>query len=389
MDHLILRIRLIRARERRHQIRINLARIKKRTLRDTSDPFGVTEADFRQHYRLPKILARRLIDELEPYMRQPQRASAIPVHLKVLCTLHFFANGNFQKPNGRNYDLAMSQPSVSRAIDEVVNVMNRLEILQAHIKFPREEAARREVIHKNWLASRLRGVVGYVDGTHVAIKRPTEREDVFVNRKGYHSMNVQITCDSDLVILNVVAQFPGCSHDSYIWAGCSIRRRMEAIYNNGQGQLCWLLGDSGYPEEPWLHTPLVDALPNTKERVYTDLHCSARNAVERCIGVLKGRFMCLSKIRALEYHHVKVSKIVNACCVLHNICVEARLPDPDPVEDDLEDAGNEALSDDEHDEDVVREVDGGRRRVRRQLLVEGQRIRQRYLIDCQVVPEQP
>jgi DDE superfamily endonuclease len=36
------------------------------------------------------------------------------------------------------------------------------------------------------------GVIGYIDGTHVKIQRPTEHEDVFVNRKGFHSINVQV-----------------------------------------------------------------------------------------------------------------------------------------------------------------------------------------------------
>lgn len=381
MDRYILQIRILRVRERRRRIQINLSRIKKRRLRDASNPFDVTDTEFRQHYRLHKVLAQRLIDELEPHMREAQRATAIPVNLKVLCALHFFANGNFQKPNGRNFDFAMSQPSVSRALEEVVNVMNRLDILRAHIKFPRDRQERQVLIMKNAAASDLPGVIGYVDGTHVAIRAPSEREDVFVNRKGYHSMNVQITCDSDLIILNVVAQFPGSTHDAYIWAGCSIRERMEAAYDGGRGQLCWLLGDSGYPEEPWLHTPLVNAVRGTKERIYTDKHCSARNAVERCIGVLKGRFLCLSKIRALEYHNTKVSKIVNACCVLHNMCVLARLPDPDPLEpDELEDAGDENL----HEVDQGGGGGGGRRRD--QLLIAGRNIRQRHLIDIQVLP---
>ena len=43
------------------------------------------------------------------------------------------------------------------------------------------------------------GVVGCVDCTHVAIvppkkNCPTYPEHIYVNRKGYHSINVQIVC---------------------------------------------------------------------------------------------------------------------------------------------------------------------------------------------------
>ena len=36
------------------------------------------------------------------------------------------------------------------------------------------------------------GVVGCIDGTHIRIKRPIEFEKAFVNRKHYHSINVQV-----------------------------------------------------------------------------------------------------------------------------------------------------------------------------------------------------
>ena len=35
-------------------------------------------------------------------------------------------------------------------------------------------------------------VLGAIDGTHVAIKGPTEDEDAYVNRKNFHSLAVQV-----------------------------------------------------------------------------------------------------------------------------------------------------------------------------------------------------
>ena len=49
----------------------------------------------------------------------------------------------------------------------------------------------------------LPGVIGVIDGTHIAIVPPNRDdliypEHVYVNRKGYHSINTQ------LVILNMI-----------------------------------------------------------------------------------------------------------------------------------------------------------------------------------------
>lgn len=75
----------------------------------------------------------------------------------------------------------------------------------------------------------------------------------------------------------------------------------------------------------------VEALPGTPEYNYTSRHTRARNCVERCIGVLKARFRCLNGERKLRYSPEKVGHIINACSVLHNICMKGRLDDVEIV----------------------------------------------------------
>jgi nuclease HARBI1 len=36
------------------------------------------------------------------------------------------------------------------------------------------------------------GVIGCIDGTHVALIRPVDHEESYFNRKNYHSLNVLI-----------------------------------------------------------------------------------------------------------------------------------------------------------------------------------------------------
>lgn len=97
-------------------------------------------------------------------------------------------------------------------------------------------------------------------------------------------------------------------------------------------------GDSGYPLRPWLLTPILDAVPGSREEIYTRRHIQARNCIERCFGLLKSRWRCLLRHRTLHYHPVKAGKIVLACSVLHNMAVEANLPPPPLLE--VEDSFN-------------------------------------------------
>lgn len=57
-----------------------------------------------------------------------------------------------------------------------------------------------------------------------------------------------------------------------------------------------------------------------------------RSIIERCNGVLKNRFRCLLKHRVLHYTPIMAGKIVNACVVLHNMCIDNNIPEPEEEE---------------------------------------------------------
>lgn len=156
--------------------------------------------------------------------------------------------------------------------------------------------------------------------------------------------NFQI-CDADLLILNINSRYPGAAHDSFIWRNSVIHDELQRRYNAGNKLLLslnctinylyiahlagdnnsWLLGDSGYPQQPWLMTPVVNAAPGTPEFVYTERHIISRNCIERLNGVLKARFRCISQERKLRYDPVTVGKIITSCAVLHNMCIKGGL----------------------------------------------------------------
>ncbi|KAG0713381.1 putative nuclease HARBI1 [Chionoecetes opilio] len=52
-------------------------------------------------------------------------------------------------------------------------------------------------------------VIGALDCTHFAIKGQSVDENIYVNRKRYHSMNVQVVCDAAKLIISFCARFPG------------------------------------------------------------------------------------------------------------------------------------------------------------------------------------
>ncbi|KAI4466883.1 hypothetical protein MML48_2g00000359 [Holotrichia oblita] len=155
------------------------------------------------------------------------------------------------------------------------------------------------------------------------IQRVSRGEDaeVFRNRKTYFSVNVQVITDSRLRICDIVARWPGSTHDMTIFANSRIKARFDAReFGNAI-----LLGDSGYALSPYLMTPILN--PNTHaEQLYNESHIRTRNIVERLFGVWKRRFPVLAYGLRLQLNTVLA--VIVATAVLHNIAREMNEEEP-------------------------------------------------------------
>ncbi|KAJ8965083.1 hypothetical protein NQ317_016113 [Molorchus minor] len=300
----------------------NRNRIMRKQLRDQSDPLDMPEIQFRSIYRLSRNMVHNLIVSLGPHIPDGQRERIfIPKKLKL--PFIFFPR-KLPKRSGQDYFISMSQSSVSRCIS---TVNTAFEGLYYKIHFPSNEEER-SVVKQGFMEMQngFPGIVGAIDGTQIAISAPSINNELFppllfYNRKGFYSLNVQIICDSKLKIMAINARFPGSVHDAAIWTTCQIRELLRNNYIDGDYS-SWLIGDSGYPLEPWLMTPVSNNDLTLPEQNYNTSHRSTRNVVERTIGVLKARFRCLLKHRVLHYSPTVAAKIIYSCAVLHNICLE-------------------------------------------------------------------
>lgn len=145
--------------------------------------------------------------------------------------------------------------------------------------------------------------------------------EYYRNRKLIFSINVQAICDAQLYITNIVARWPGSSHDSHIFNCSVIKSRFVA----GEFEEYWLLGDKGYAVKPYMMTPLRDPVTQA-EKLYNESHIRTRNAVERMFGCWKRRFPALSmKIRT---DIRRAQPIIVATAVLHNMCKKLREEEP-------------------------------------------------------------
>ncbi|XP_021341417.1 putative nuclease HARBI1 [Mizuhopecten yessoensis] len=226
--------------------------------------------------------------------------------MQLLCALRFFATVAFYNCIGET--LGVTKASVGRAIDNVSDAICRLG--QDWIVFPVGQtlATVQRAFHD---IAGFPNVAGCIDGVFVRIQAPKEDEQDFVNRKGFLSLNCQMTCDASYKITSCVCKWPGSCHDSRMLRDSNINNKFETGQYNGI-----LLGDSAYPTRRFLMTPYNNPTTPQQQR-FNNALCKTRVRIEQTYGILKRRFACLHS--GLRVDPNKAARIITACAVLHNI----------------------------------------------------------------------
>ena len=296
-----------------------------RIIRDRLNPFELFEdREFIRRFRFTKETVFHLINLLKNVVEpDTKRSYSVPSHLQILITLQFYATGTFQITIG---DLIrVHQTTVCRIIKRVsIAIANKRN---KFIIFPQGQNIN-VAMEAFYNLAQFPQVVSAIDCSHVPIANPGGEEAMrYINRKGFHSLNCQFTCTSDLRFTSVVARWPGSCHDSRIFR----ESRLCAQFEEGRLQGV-LVGDAGYPLLPFLMTP-VNNCRTDAERRYNWAHIQTRNCIERAFGVLKRRFACLHFGLRLKLE--TCFAVIVAVSILHNIALIRN--------ENLEDLGNELI----------------------------------------------
>lgn len=204
---------------------------------------------------------------------------------------------------------------------------------------------------------------GAVDATHVLMELPAgESSDVWVDRNHNFSMVLQAIVDTNLRFLDVCIGYPGslsdarCLRESAFYRRCCNGERLngESVSAGDLQFREYIVGDREYPLLPWLMKPYGQNELTPKRDVYNEKLSSTRIVVARAFGRLKGTWRILYGT-VLRPNIERLPKMIHACCILHNICIDAggvegvHLPEPEvALDNDMETL--DGLEDDENDE---------------------------------------
>ena len=284
---------------------------RSKTYYERIDPLDTyDDIDFISRYRLSKSTFQLVLNKISTNLKkETARSQSISPNEQFAAALRYFASGSFQMVIGDTCGL--SQPSMSRIITTVSEALDQL--WDETIYFPTDSADTQNIKENFYNIAGFPNVLGCIDGTHIPILKPKEFEWQYLNRKLYHSINVQAVCDFRGKFTNMVVKHPGSAHDSFILQDSNLWRHMETNENAG-----FILGDSAYPCRKWLMTPLPDPVSQSQKR-YNYAHKRTRVLIENAFGIWKRWFAILNTPNRRKL--CNIARDIRATAILHNYAV--------------------------------------------------------------------
>ncbi|XP_023224243.1 putative nuclease HARBI1, partial [Centruroides sculpturatus] len=162
------------------------------------------------------------------------------------------------------------------------------------------------------------GVIGVVDGKHMAIKAPRNDHSSYYNRKQFYSVILQAVCNEKLLFTDCYVGEAGSVHDACVYRRSTLSKRIDE--GVGFPIDTHLLGDAAYPLNKYLLTPYRDNGHLTEIQSYFNTKLSkCRSSIERTFGLFVGRFR---RFKLLDMHRLDLMvMLIMAGCILHNFSI--------------------------------------------------------------------
>nr|CAH7762598.1 unnamed protein product [Callosobruchus chinensis] len=173
------------------------------------------DRNFKALYRFRKENDEWLSNNFLGVESEETRGGAICNTDKMKIFLRYVGDPGYQ--SGEAEYIGDHQTSVSKVVTKVADQM--IEKCGRWIKVPSTPADVTEAKRRWQRKYTFPCTVGVIDCTHIKIRKPPLHG---INRKGYHSINVQATCNADEWFTSVDASWPGSVHDSRIWSNSEI-----------------------------------------------------------------------------------------------------------------------------------------------------------------------
>jgi hypothetical protein len=304
--------------------------VKKERLSVKLKILNMTAALFKRNYRLAKQDFMNLLSKVRPLLEynnpivNHKCGEDCDLHvdplIQLAVTLRMLAGGSYLDicfgyhiSTGSFYTIFWR---VLKAIDRVLD----------NIRFDWENEEAMEDLEASFLKiskGAFRGTVAAGDGIIFRRTKPAAADvdgnvRSFFTRKGFWGHALQAFCDGNCKFLHISQRVCASTHDgtAYVLTG------IAEIIRQGKLNPRWhIVLDEAYKCSEQELSPWKGKQLSPEKDVFNYYLSLHRQVIERAFGILVARWGIFW--RPLKFHQVEVELIVQVCCKLHNICVDA------------------------------------------------------------------
>jgi hypothetical protein len=280
-----------------------------------------SDSTFRSHFRLSRNSAEILVGLLArcPEIPSQHLRGRPPVSVEKQLLITMWVLGNPETIRSVSDRFNVTKSSVFRIVRRICHaIVNNLAA--QFICWPRGERLK-QVTEQFQRKKGLPHCIGAIDGTHIPIKAPYDNPEQYVNRKKFHSIQLQGVCDADRFFTDVYCAYPGSVHDARVLRNSPLYQDAQRLESVMFPESTYIIGDAAYPLKTWLVTGFKNNGKLTREqKQFNYLLSSTRMKIEHTFGLLKGRFRKLKVMMDIDKVE-DIPLIVTSACVLHNFCL--------------------------------------------------------------------
>ncbi|XBI43860.1 hypothetical protein VPH35_108578 [Triticum aestivum] len=104
--------------------------------------------------------------------------------------------------------------------------------------------------------------------------------------------------------------------------GCGLNGSKLKVALDGSEVGEYIIGDAGYPLLPWLLTPYQEEDLSDSKAEFNRRHSAATTCALKALARLKDTWKCLQGEAWWPTNLKNISRMIHACCTLHNIVIE-------------------------------------------------------------------
>lgn len=270
-----------------------------------------SDDEFHHRFRLLKTTTRFILSLLDGHIEviDDGGVEIFPEH-QLLFTLRYFATGTISATYREFVGIRRTTGKliVGRVCEVLAFLRSRI------IHFPRCDSEIKRIEKEFFSIAKIPHCIGVIGCTHVRLTAigTGEKAETYKNANNFLSLKVQIVCDANSKIENIVARWPGAAQESVIFSNSKLCQQFE----NGDMGESVLLGDCAYPLRKYLLTPIDKPTSAAKIR-YNEALLKTRNSLGTTCDLWKRRFPIL--INGMAETNEWIQCVVVATAVLHNI----------------------------------------------------------------------